>query len=65
MPDLPDLSQYSIEELIAVKAALHARLEEARKKIIEQAEALELECTPINGGNGRKPGRGKNARGQD
>jgi hypothetical protein len=53
--NLPDISQLSTEQVIELRVALDARLEEERQRIKHQAAAIEK---AINGGRPKNKTRG-------
>jgi hypothetical protein len=56
-PDLPNLSELDSEQLLALRSAVDARLQEIRAELIAQAERLGLAVTNGKKRRGRKPKR--------
>ena len=56
MPQMPDLKEMTPDELLAMQAALEARLTEVRESLKVQAEALGMQCA-LNSGAHKKKGR--------
>lgn len=61
-PNMPNLSEFDAEQLLALQDAVNARLEEIRTDVVAQAERLGL---AVNGAKtkrrGRKPKREQEA----
>lgn len=53
-PDMPNLSELDSEQLLALRQAVDARLEEVRAELVAQAERLGL---AVNGGKAKRRGR--------
>jgi hypothetical protein len=56
-PDLPDISQLGLDELLALRAAIDARLEEKRNALL--AEAQRVDGVIANGAKKRRGRRPK------